>query len=244
VAHQFRTRLVNGELLIGTVVTLGCPEIAELLSAAGFDWLFIDAEHSPLEARDMQALLQGAGAGTPCLVRLSSSQEVPIKKALDIGATGIIAPQVNSPEQAEAVVRFSKYPPQGRRGVGIGRAHGYGPRFQEYVDTANESVAVVVQAEHVDAVQNIEAIVSVPGIDGVGQSREAWPGRSPGSNQRNRPCYPGVSRGRSAAWHLWHISRRSETLHPERLYPDHSGCRHDDAWGGGKECACRTEPLD
>lgn len=165
--HRFRTRLVNGELLIGTVVTLSCPEVAEVLAGAGFDWLFIDAEHSPLEARDVQALLQGAGPDTPCVVRLSSSEQVPIKKALDIGVAGIIAPQVNSAEQAEAVVRFSKYSPQGARGVGIGRAHGYGLRFQEYVDTANESVAVIVQAEHVDAVQNIESIVSVPGIDGV-----------------------------------------------------------------------------
>ena len=165
--QQFRSRLVNGELLIGTVVTLSCPEVAEVLAGAGFDWLFIDAEHSPLEARDMQALLQGAGPGTPCVVRLSSGEQVPIKKALDIGAAGIIAPQVNSAEQAQAVVRFSKYPPLGARGVGIGRAHGYGLGFQEYVDTANESIAVIVQAEHVDAVDNIEAIVSVPGIDGV-----------------------------------------------------------------------------
>ena len=159
--------MVNGELLVGTVVALSCPEVAEVLAGAGFDWLFIDAEHSPLEARDIQALLQGAGPHTPCVVRLSSGDQVPIKKALDIGAAGIIAPQVNSAEQAQAVVRFSKYPPQGARGVGIGRAHGYGLSFQEYVDTANESIAVIVQAEHADAVENIEAIVSVPGIDGV-----------------------------------------------------------------------------
>jgi len=149
------------------MVTLSCPEVAEVLAGAGFDWLFIDSEHSPLEAQSMQALLQGAGPATPCLVRVSSSGELPIKKALDIGAAGIIAPQVNSAEQAEAVVRFSKYSPEGARGVGIGRAHGYGLRFQEYVATANESVAVIVQAEHADAVQNIESIVRVPGIDGV-----------------------------------------------------------------------------
>jgi 2-keto-3-deoxy-L-rhamnonate aldolase RhmA len=149
------------------MVTLGCPEVAEVLAAAGFDWLFIDAEHSPLEARDIQALLQGAGTDTPCVVRLASSDEVPIKKALDLGVAGIIAPQVNSAEHAEAVVRFSKYAPSGTRGVGIGRAHGYGLGFQEYVDSANESVAVIVQAEHVDAVENIASIVAVPGIDGV-----------------------------------------------------------------------------
>lgn len=165
--HQFRVRLINGELLIGTMLTLSCPEIAEVVTGVGFDWLFLDAEHSSFEARDMQALLQAAGTDTPCVVRLSSASEVPIKKALDIGAAGIIAPQVNSAEEAQAVVRFSKYAPQGVRGVGIGRAHGYGLRFQEYVDTANQQVAVIVQVEHIHAVRNIEAIAGVSGIDAV-----------------------------------------------------------------------------
>jgi 2-keto-3-deoxy-L-rhamnonate aldolase RhmA len=149
------------------MVSLSCPEVAEILAGVGFDWLFIDAEHGTFEARDMQAILQAVGADVPCVVRVSSNEEVPIKKALDVGAAGIIVPQVNSPEQAEAVVRFAKYAPQGARGVGIGRAHGYGLRFQEYVDTANQDVAVVIQAEHVDAVEHIEAIVGVPGIDAV-----------------------------------------------------------------------------
>jgi 2-keto-3-deoxy-L-rhamnonate aldolase RhmA len=165
--HQFRTRLISGELLIGTMVTLNSPEVVEVLAGVGFDWLFLDAEHGALEARDMQGLLQAAGPGLPCLVRVSAGEEVPIKKALDIGAAGIIAPQVNSGQQAEKVVRWSKYAPEGSRGVGIGRAHGYGLRFQEYVETANKNVAVVVQAEHIDAVENIEQIVAVPGIDAV-----------------------------------------------------------------------------
>jgi 2-dehydro-3-deoxyglucarate aldolase len=165
--HQFRTRLTSGELLVGTMLTLRCPEVTEILAGVGFDWLFIDAEHSTLEARDMQAILQAAGPDTPCVVRVSSNGEVPIKKALDTGAAGIIVPQVNFPEQAKAVVRFAKYAPQGMRGVGIGRAQGYGLRFQEYVDTANQDVAVIVQAEHIDAVEHIEAIVKVAGIDAV-----------------------------------------------------------------------------
>ena len=152
VTHRFRKRLTNGELLVGTMVTLSCPTVAEILALIGFDWLFLDAEHSTFEARTMQTLLQGAGADTPCLVRVSSSEEVPIKKALDVGAAGIIAPQVNSVEAAEGVVRFSKYSPEGARGVGIGRAHSYGLTFQEYVDAANQNVAVIVQAEHIKAV--------------------------------------------------------------------------------------------
>jgi 2-dehydro-3-deoxyglucarate aldolase len=164
--HKFRQRLKSGERLIGTMLTLGSVETTEVLAGVGFDWFFLDNEHSPLEALEMQHIVQAAGS-TPCVVRVSASAEVPIKKALDIGAAGIIAPQVNSAEQAAQVVSWAKYAPMGTRGVGIGRAHGYGSRFQDYVTTANENVAVVVQAEHIDAVNNIEAIVRVPGIDAV-----------------------------------------------------------------------------
>jgi 2-keto-3-deoxy-L-rhamnonate aldolase RhmA len=149
------------------MVTLGAPEVAEILSGVGYDWLFVDAEHGPFEALGVQRVLQGAGADMPCLVRLPDSSEVPIKKALDVGAAGIIAPMVNSAEQAERVVRLSKYAPLGTRGVGLGRAHGYGLNFQEYVDRANDELATVVQAEHIQAVENIEAIVRVPGVDAV-----------------------------------------------------------------------------
>lgn len=103
----------------------------------------------------------------PCLVRLASAAEEPIKKALDVGAAGIIAPQINSAEQAAQVVRWAKYAPQGNRGVGIGRAHGYGLQMQDYIATANQRTTVVVQAEHIDAVNQIEAIVGVAGVDAV-----------------------------------------------------------------------------
>jgi 2-dehydro-3-deoxyglucarate aldolase len=92
---------------------------------------------------------------------------VPIKKVLDLGATGIIVPQVNTVEQAANVVRYARYSPAGSRGVGLARAHGYGMRFHEYLATANEQVAVIVQAEHAQAVTNIESIVQVDGIDAV-----------------------------------------------------------------------------
>jgi 2-dehydro-3-deoxyglucarate aldolase len=93
--------------------------------------------------------------------------EAPIKRVLDMGATGIIVPQVNTAQQAADVVRWAKYAPLGSRGVGLGRAHGYGMRFGEYIATANEQTVVMVQAEHAMAVQNIDAIVRVPGIDAL-----------------------------------------------------------------------------
>ncbi len=161
-----RARLRQGDLLVGTMITLPSPEVAEIMAAVGFDWLFLDGEHGVFEARDLQAALQGAGA-TPCLVRVPLAAEVPIKKALDIGAAGIIAPQVNSVARAEHVVRMAKYAPAGTRGVGVGRAHGYGLGMREYLATANERVAVVIQAEHIAAVEQIEAIVGVEGVDAV-----------------------------------------------------------------------------
>jgi 2-keto-3-deoxy-L-rhamnonate aldolase RhmA len=164
--QQFRQRLLAGERLIGPMVTLSSPEVAEILAKVGFDWFFLDAEHAPFNALGLQHMMQAAG-DTPCLVRLESSQELPIKKALDIGAAGIIAPMVNTAKHAQQVVSWCRYSPQGTRGVGLGRAQGYGLDFTEYVETANETVTVVVQAEHIEAVENIEAIVQVDGIDGV-----------------------------------------------------------------------------
>lgn len=163
----FRTRLTRGETLLGTMVTLPSAAVAEILADAGFDWLFIDGEHGPLETHDILAMLQAVGDRTPCLVRVPAAGEIPIKTVLDLGADGIIVPQVNSAEEAARVVQCARYAPLGSRGVGLARAHGYGRRFREYVETANERTVVVVQAEHVRAVENIEEIVQVPGIDAV-----------------------------------------------------------------------------
>jgi 2-dehydro-3-deoxyglucarate aldolase/4-hydroxy-2-oxoheptanedioate aldolase len=94
-----------------------------------------------------------------------SGDEVWIKKALDIGPAGIIIPQVQTAEDVKKVVQLCKYPPEGIRGVGIARAQGYGEKFQEYVSSANENTAVIIQIEHKNAVKNIEGIIKVKGID-------------------------------------------------------------------------------
>ncbi|MGO9920785.1 MAG: HpcH/HpaI aldolase family protein [Isosphaeraceae bacterium] len=163
----FRKRLRAGETLLGSMVTLPSAAIAEIVADAGFDWLFIDGEHGPLETGDILAILQAVGNRVACMVRVPGSEEAPIKKILDQGAEGIIVPQVNTVEQAASVVRYARYAPSGSRGVGLGRAHGYGIRFKEYLETANERVAVIVQAEHARAVENIESIVKVEGIDAI-----------------------------------------------------------------------------
>jgi 2-keto-3-deoxy-L-rhamnonate aldolase RhmA len=147
-------------------MTLNSPAVAELMAEVGFDWLFIDAEHSTLDTSQMQALLQAAGA-TPCVIRLESGEEAPIKKALDIGAAGIIAPQVNSADHARRIVQAARYAPLGQRGLGIARAHRYGLKVREYMQRANDDIAVIVQAEHRNAVERIDEIVKVDGVDGV-----------------------------------------------------------------------------
>jgi len=164
--QSFRARLRSGERLIAPLVTLNSPPVAELLADVGFDWLFIDAEHSSLDTSQMQALMQAASP-TPCVVRLAAGEDLHVKKALDIGAAGIIAPQVNSADHAVRIVQAAKYAPVGQRGLGIARAHRYGLKVREYMQSANEDTAVIVQAEHHDAVKHIRDIVHVEGVDGV-----------------------------------------------------------------------------
>jgi len=162
---SFRSKLSQGELLIGTITTLPSPEIAEILCLSGFDWLFVDLEHSAMSIKDAQVVLQAAAPRIPCVIRVPANDEAWIKKALDIGACGIIVPQARTSEDAEISVRLCKYPPDGIRGVGIARAQGYGLNFQQYIESANAETAVIIQIEHIDAVNNIESILKVTGID-------------------------------------------------------------------------------
>ncbi len=164
---NFRTRLTAGETLVGTMVTLPVAATAEILADAGFDWLFVDAEHGPLETRDILGILQAVGSRVPCVVRVPECNEAWVKRVLDLGADGIIVPQTNTPEMVRDVVRYARYSPKGSRGVGLARAHGYGFDFENYVASANENIAVIVQAEHCTAVEHIEEIVETDGVDAV-----------------------------------------------------------------------------
>jgi len=163
----FCTRLKRGDVLCGTVLSLASLETAEILAEAGFDWLFVDLEHSTLDPAKVQAVLQAVAGRSAAILRLPLNDEIWIKKALDTGATGIMVPQVNTADDARRAVRLSKYPPQGTRSVGVARAHGYGAVMGEYLRRANDETVVVIQAEHIQAVENIEAILDVEGIDAV-----------------------------------------------------------------------------
>ena len=164
---NFSERLRNKDLLLGTMLTVPAPEIAEMIAKCGFDWLFMDGEHSPLSILDWQRMLQAVANRSAGIIRVPENSDAAIKKVLDIGADGIIAPQVNSAEQARQIVSWCKYPPRGERGVGLARAQGYGLDFSDYVESANTDIAVIIQAEHIDADDNIDAIARVEGIDAV-----------------------------------------------------------------------------
>jgi 2-keto-3-deoxy-L-rhamnonate aldolase RhmA len=164
---NLRKRLQSGKLALGTILSLNSPDVAEVLSKTGFDWLFIDGEHGTFDTRELQAILQAAGENIECVFRIPALDEVHIKKALDVGSNGLIVPQVNTAEQAQNLVKWSRYPPEGARGLGFARAQGYGFEVNEYLQSANETITLIVQAESAEAVKNIEAIVQVGGLDAV-----------------------------------------------------------------------------
>lgn len=163
---SFASRLRNNERLIGTLLSLNSAVLAEIMAKVGFDWLFIDAEHGAFSPQDTQAMLQSAG-NCPCVIRIPSQEETWIKKSLNMGAAGIIVPQVNNATDAENIVRWAKYAPHGTRSVGIGRAHSYGMEFEDYLKHANDSTAVILQAETPEAIENIDGITDVKGIDAI-----------------------------------------------------------------------------
>ena len=164
---RLKERLGKGDVLVGTLATLASPEVAEILAQVGFDWVWIEMEHSPIDLVMAQVMIQAVGGRCPCIVRSPWNDSVWIKRILDIGCNGIVIPQIKTASEAEQAIKACKYPPEGIRGVGIARAHGYGMNFNEYVRQSNELLAVILQIEHSEAVTNIEVILDVPGIDAV-----------------------------------------------------------------------------
>ena len=163
----FAARLRRGAVLNGTMLTLPNAAAAEVLAGVGFDWLFVDAEHGPFDLGDVAAVLQAAGERTACVVRVPALDAVAIKRTLDLGAAGIIVPQINNAAQAAMAVQHARYSPLGSRGVGLARAHDYGRDFAGYLERANADTALIVQAEHAQAARNIDSIIAVEGIDAV-----------------------------------------------------------------------------
>ena len=140
--------LKNKGLTVGSWITIGHPSVIEILSNAGFDWLTIDMEHNSIDPSMMQTLISTIQSkDIAALVRVSKNEEVPIKHALDAGADGIIVPMINNENDAKKAVEYAKYPPNGRRGVGLSRAQNYGAGFNDYKEWADENLVVIAQIE-------------------------------------------------------------------------------------------------
>lgn len=167
--NETKRKLEAGETAVGAWLLSGSPRAAEALSRTTLDWIGIDAEHAPYSPERVEATVRAIGRETTPLVRLPSVDAAvagAAKRALDAGAEGIIVPSVETPGDAERVIRAARFPPAGERGVaGTVRANAYGAEFDEYVATANEETLVVVQLESPAAVERAEEILAVDGID-------------------------------------------------------------------------------
>ena len=169
----------SGEPLFGTWVSLGDPAVIEVLGGSGFDFLLLDGEHAPIDERTLLAqAIAAKAAGTPVMYRVRANETARIKIALDLGVDAIMVPWVNSAEDARRAVAAARYPPLGERGIGpwrrrhgearlLGpwRASNYYAEFWEHVKRANEQVALVVQIEQARAVEALDQILAVEGIE-------------------------------------------------------------------------------
>ena len=164
---SLKTNLQQGKLSIGTWITLGHASIAEIFARAGFEWLVVDMEHSTISIQQAGELIRTIDlAGATPLVRLTSNDVNQIKRVMDAGAHGIVVPNVNSAQEAKDAVAATRYAPMGQRGVGLARAQGYGPGFRDYLEWQKDGPVVIVQIEHQTALDHLEEIFTVAGVDG------------------------------------------------------------------------------
>ncbi len=165
---QTKQKLKNGQPVYGGWMMIGHPTVAELMTGEGFDWICVDMEHTSTDLNAFhQIALAVKGTNVDLLVRLGSTDADLAKRVLDAGANGVIVPNINTAETAQQAVGIAKFPPDGHRGASLCRATDFGRRFHDYYQSHNDNVIVIVMIEHIEAVKNIDAILSVPGIDGT-----------------------------------------------------------------------------
>jgi 2-dehydro-3-deoxyglucarate aldolase len=164
--NNLKKKIKRGELLVGGWITLYHPAIAEIFADMDFDWIVVDLEHSVITIREAEELIRIIELkGVSPLVRLSSIDAVEMKRVMDAGAHGVIAPMVKSVNEIENINKRLLYPPKGIRGVGLARAQQYGENFDEYINKFNDEAVVIPQIEHIDSVRNIEKILSHESVD-------------------------------------------------------------------------------
>jgi 2-keto-3-deoxy-L-rhamnonate aldolase RhmA len=163
-----RQRLQDGDVLLGQLLLeFFTPGIGPMLDACGLDFVIFDMEHGRCDINLLEVMIASCrGSGIVPMARVPDLNFVPLGRVLDLGARGVMVPRVETREQAEEIVRALKYAPQGKRGVALGVSHDlYRAAGPEFFAQANQEIAVIIQVETTKAFENLEAIVSVPGVD-------------------------------------------------------------------------------
>lgn len=165
-ATGLKKKLNEGNLTLGSWITIGSPVVAEVMAHSGFEWLTVDMEHSAITLDIAQSLIKTIELNNCIpLVRVGENNPYLIKRVMDAGSHGVIVPMVNTRKDAENAVKAVKYPPIGSRGVGLARAQKYGFDFEGYKKWLEKDSVVIVQIEHVDAVKNLKEILTTEGVD-------------------------------------------------------------------------------
>ncbi len=162
--HSWTSETEADRIILGIWQQIPSPMISRFLAQMGWDWIILDLQHGSFNwetAYECIHIIRAAGARP--LVRVGIGQTSNVQKALDLGAGGVIVPMVNSPEESARMAAAAKYPPLGERSIGGDPHYHYG---SDYAERANQSTLLLVQIEHIRAVQNVEAILDIPGVDG------------------------------------------------------------------------------
>ena len=166
--NRAREKLKTGEATLGTFMGLGSPNLAELLSQVGLDFLVIETEHNGLDSAEVEHMLMAIkGTETIPIVRVPSHDYVFIQRALDMGAMGILVPMLKTAAEVESIVAATRYPPRGTRGWGPMRASQYTIDNDDYIKRADDNILVAGLLETKEAVENLEEITSVPAFDAL-----------------------------------------------------------------------------
>lgn len=196
--ETLKNKLKNGVTAVGTHVTLTDSQITELVGNLGFDYIWIDTEHSVLSLEQTQLhLIAARAAGVSAIVRIPWNDPVRAKPVLEMGPDGIVFPQVNSYEEALAAVKSCMYPPKGIRGYGPRRAVDYGNMpLDKYLESVDENLLKLIQIEHIDAARDLDKMLTIPEISAFIMG----------------PCDFASSMGHIGEWHHPEVEKEIDTV--------------------------------
>jgi len=167
--NKLKKALKNNKITLGTWIQIPHPSIVEIISNncnKKLDWMCIDMEHGTIDIESMAILISAIEKYDIIpVVRIPKNDYIWIHRSLDAGAKGLIIPMVKTAQEARDVVGEAFYPPVGKRSFGYSRANNYGSDFDDYIKTANDDISIIIQIEHIDAINELDSILDVDGID-------------------------------------------------------------------------------